>query len=157
MNTEEIQDRIVNKYLTSNDFNGYPLRDFEDHKNEIIELINEDRIEINFGDVHPNPYIKALELDNKEVQVEKINKKGLNNACAYPTKTLLSTIIDLNYLKDKPFTRKLALGEPQLGFSAFDMSILEIYRNDPRYSFFTDEISGQINISDDYIFRGIFN
>ncbi len=52
--------------------------------------------------------------------------------------------------EDRPFTRRLMLGEAQLEFHAFDLSILEFYRNDPRYDYETDDIHGQICIRDTY-------
>ncbi len=41
----------------------------------------------------------------------------------------------------------LALDEPQLSFKSFDLSILEFYRNDPRYVYDCDDISGRISVT----------
>lgn len=48
----------------------------------------------------------------------------------------------------------LARGEPQLSYKVFDISVLEPYRNDPRYYFDTDEIHGSISIRSDYYKNG---
>ena len=45
---------------------------------------------------------------------------------------------------------ELALGSAQLEFHVFDLSVLEIYRNDPRYYYTTDDINGNICISDEF-------
>lgn len=150
MKKNKILEMITEKYLSSEKFNGQPLRDLESEKQSIIRLIQEGKIEINFGDKHINPHIKAFELDDKDTQIEKINRIGFSNACAYPTKEHLKTVVDINKFKNKPFTLKIALGEPVLNFAAFDLSVLEFYRNDPRYFYSTDDIRGWISISDEH-------
>jgi hypothetical protein len=49
---------------------------------------------------------------------------------------------------------RLALGEPQLVHVAFDLTILEFYRNDPRYHYRHDDTQGSISISDAYYRKG---
>ena len=44
----------------------------------------------------------------------------------------------------------MVLGEPKLSFDSFDLSILEFYRNDPRYYYRTDGISGWISVKDKF-------
>ena len=150
MEKEKILKEITEKYLSSEEFNGYPLCDLEREQEKIIKLVQEGKIEINFGDKHPNIHIKAFELDDIPTQIKKIKNIGLKNCCAYPSKKYLKQKIYYGKFKDKPFTRKIALGEPTLNFAVFDLSILENYRNDPRYSYSTNEIEGQIVISDEY-------
>jgi hypothetical protein len=50
--------------------------------------------------------------------------------------------------KGKPFTLELALGEAQLAYRVFDLSVLEFYRNDPRYRYYCDDIAGSISVQD---------
>jgi len=38
----------------------------------------------------------------------------------------------------------LALGEAQLSYRSFDLSVLEFYRNDPRHRYENDDINGRI-------------
>lgn len=150
MKEDEILARITNHYLRSREFNGLPLHDLESEKENIVNLVLQGKIEINFGDKHINPHIKAFELDNKDEQIFKVNGIGLNSACAYPTKEHLKTVVDVNEFKDRPFTLKIALGEPVLNYAVFDLSVLESYRNDPRYSYSIDDIGGWISVSDEY-------
>ncbi|MBN2095645.1 MAG: AAA family ATPase [Candidatus Aenigmarchaeota archaeon] len=150
MEKDEILKEITDKYLGSEEFNGYALYNLENEIQKIIELVKDEKIEINFGDGHPNFHIKAFDCDNVDTQLKKIDSMGLNNSCAYPTKKYLKTKIPYGKYKDKPFTRLIALGEATLNFAVFDLSVLEIYRNDPRFSYSTDDVGGQINISDDY-------
>ena len=43
----------------------------------------------------------------------------------------------------------LALGKAQLEYKSFELSVLELYRNDPRYSYEYDDIHGYISIRDE--------
>lgn len=148
---------ITNHYLKSGDFNGYPTRKFvkgrkakKNLKKILKELINDELMSLNFGDYHPNPHIKALPPHPIEVQIKKIKRCNFTHVCAYPEKKYLQTVVKEEDYYDKPFTKKLALGDAQLTYYSFDLSVLEFYRNDPRYYYQTDDISGFISITDDY-------
>jgi len=147
---DKILKTITDKYLSSEEFNGQPLGSLKSEKQSIIALVQEGKIEISFGDEHPNPHIKAFELGDKDIQIEKVNRIGLCDACAYPTKEHLKNIVDPSKFEKKPFTLRIALGEPTLNFAAFDLSVLEFYRNDPRYFYSANDVSGWISISDEY-------
>lgn len=149
MKKDELLEKITCHYLRSKDFNGLPLSGF-DGKDHIINLVKEGKVEINFGDRHPNPHIKAFELESKDSQITKIKNIGLGYACAYPTREHLENVVDISVFKDRPFTLRIALGEPVLNYAAFDLSVLESYRNDPRYIYFTDDVGGLISISDEH-------
>jgi hypothetical protein len=150
MKKDELLEKITHQYLRSREFNGLALSGFEPEKEHIIALVREGKIEINFGDRHPNPHIKAFELDDKDAQIAKIKSVGLEYACAYPTREHLKKVVDINEFKDRPFTLRIALGEPVLNFAVFDLSVLESYRNDPRYIYSIDDIQGWISVSDKY-------
>jgi hypothetical protein len=150
MDKDTLLEKIVRKYLSSEEFNGLPIHSFESEKKALIRLIKEGKIAINFGDNHPNPHIKALKLDPKAVQLTKLDSLGVENAVAYPAKKVLQNAVDQSKYVGKPFTLALALGEPQLNYASFDLSVLEFYRNDPRYYYVTNDISGMICIDDKY-------
>lgn len=150
MKKDRILKEITDKYLSSEEFNGYPLYSLVHEQKKIIGLVQEEKIEINFGDRHPNPHVKAFELDDIKTQVKKIKELGFKNCCAYPSRKHLKEQIYQGKFKDKPFTRKIALGEPTLNFAVFDLTILESYRNDPRYLYSTNDVGGWISISDEY-------
>jgi len=150
MKKDELLEKITHQYLRSREFNGQALSGFESENEHIITLVREGKIEINFGDRHPNPHIKAFELVDKDAQIAKIKSIGFEYACAYPTKEHLKSVVNINEFRDRPFTLKIALGEPVLNYAVFDLSVLEFYRNDPRYFYSTDDIGGWISISDEY-------
>jgi hypothetical protein len=113
-------------------------------------LVKQERISVVFGDLHPNPHIKAFPDEPIDSQLAKLKTGLFIQACVYPTLDLLRTNVDHNKYEGKPYTVALALGAPQLDFRAFDLSVLEYYRNDPRYHYETDDINGSISVRDSY-------
>jgi hypothetical protein len=104
-----------------------------------------------FGLAHPNPHIKAFpRIPSIANQLRELAKNDLQHACVYPTPKVLRKAVSAEACRDRPFTRRLMLGEAQLAFHAFDLSVLEFYRNDPRYHYESNDISGWISISDAY-------
>ncbi len=131
-------------------------------KNRSIDLIYE-------GDI-PNPHIKPFPAPTTEKQIEKLRqfqiddhiKQSEANAetfgggdigirfvqgigcCVYPAPDHLKNIVDWKKYVSRPFTLRLAMGEWQLRPYFFELGILAIYRNDPRYKYRTDDITGSI-------------
>ena len=152
---EAIAPMVAEYYLSSSDFNGLPVRNLfaSDSEREAIRaalgrLVHAGSVTLEFGLAHPNPYIKALRPPPEATQLAALEASDLQHVCAYPTEQVLATIVGANESQDRPFTRRLMLGEPQLEFHAFDPSVLEYYRNDPRYYYETDDISGHISVTD---------
>lgn len=145
-------------YLESGDFNGLPVRSLfnDDGTRETIRaalkrLIETGQITMEFGLGHPNPHIKAFSSHpTSNRQLDELARNDLQHACAYPTPSVLAKVVDPAEATDRPFTRRLMLGEAQLDFHAFDLSVLEHYRNDPRYYYENDDIRGSISIRDAY-------
>ena len=100
-----------------------------------------------FGDLHPNPHIRAFTDEPQERQLENLESAPLEHACLYPSAQHLATVVGETDYRDRPFTRELA---GQLEFRSFDLSVLEIYRNDPRYHYDNDDIRGQICVTDEF-------
>jgi len=167
MDSKKTLQKITKFYLDSRNFNGIPIVDlggnFEKVKGVLRGLLEKEKIVLNFGDRHPNPHILALEPEPKEEQIKKLDKLIFEkpiyekygpltirtnsiNCCAYPSKIHLKSVVDPDNYKDRPYTLLLALGEPQLSYRTFNLKILEIYRNDPRYHYETDDIHGSISV-----------
>lgn len=166
MDKKKVLAVITKHYLGSRDFNGISITnlgaDFGEIKLALKALLKEGQIVLNFGDRHPNPHILAFDPEPKEDQIKKLNdlkfkrpvfkeygplKMQTNSigCCAYPSKKHLKAVVKITKYQDKPFTLLLALGESQLSYKAFNLRILEFYRNDPRYSYETDDIHGSIS------------
>ncbi len=144
--------QVTEHYLGSHDFNGLPL-DATSADRTLIDalagLVADGLVDLNFGDVHPNPFIRAFPPEANEVQLTKLaGHTGL--VCAYPSQTYLASVVRPSDYEGRPFTLRLALGAPQLEFVPFDLSVLEKYRNDPRYYYTNDDIGGTISIHDQY-------
>lgn len=152
-------DYIREFYLSSTDFNGLPVGALRKQlglnmlaARELLEiLVKSEEVDLLFGNVHPNPHIKAFSHITHEQQLEFLNELGLSDSvCVYPGKKhLRETPLDSRF-EGRPFDLELALGNGQLEHRAFDLSVLEHYRNDPRYYYETDFINGSISIEDEY-------
>lgn len=149
-NKNKLLNEVTNFYIKSRDFNGAPISSLTFSVNRAIpfikELVKDGLLSINYGDRHQNPHILAFEPESIEEQIEKVDTDKLMQACLYPTKKHLATVVKKNKYIGKPFVLMMALGEPQLAFKSFDLSVLENYRNDPRYLFNCNDINGSISI-----------
>lgn len=131
-------------YLSSGDFNGLGtdhLKSAEDIE-AIKNLIMSGALDLVRGDGHQNPHIKAFPADSIGEQIGKIERDGVEG-CLYPTPNLL---VERNAgaSENAPYTRALKEGAPQLSHRCFDLRALEWYRNDPRFEFMNDDITGRI-------------
>lgn len=139
-------------------------------KEEITALIKNRKIDLIYeGDI-PNPHIKPFPAPAIEKQIEKLNQFKIDDhikqseasaetfgegkvkirfvqgigCCVYPAPEHLKKKVDWKKYVSRPFTLRLAMGEWQLRPYFFELGILAIYRNDPRYKYRTDDITGSI-------------
>lgn len=155
MNRDETIDRVVEVYLASEDFNGLPTRSIDSEPSRIrailVELLESGAIDVVFGDGHPNTHIKAFKSEPRDLQIEKAKVfPDIDRVCVYPSPEVLAARVDRLRYTGRPFTLRLALGAPQLEHLAFELTVLEHYRNDPRYFYRADEFFGLISVSDEY-------
>lgn len=136
---------VAQFYLKSHDFNGLPVQGIASvgaDTADLIELIKLRKVDLVRGDIHPNPHIKAFDVEPPDEQITKIEKKGLDG-CLYPTSDALARR-EIDTKDMGPYTAALTYGAPQLSFRAFDLRALEWYRNDPRFELRSDDIHGTI-------------
>lgn len=158
MNAEQLISKVTDFYLDSKDFNGYPCHHIrhttgmttDELRPILADLVSREAIALVFGDRHPNPCIRAFSDEPVALQLDKLAGSELEHTYLYPTPKHLSEVVDQVEYQDRPYTLELALGAGQLEFRAFELAVLEAYRNDPRYSYQNDDIRGQICISDEY-------
>lgn len=156
-------DEITRFYLESHRFNGFPFANleqdlglnFDEAVNFVKDQVANGRLTVVFGDVHPNSHIKAFPDEPSSVVIEKLNKyvSHLDNhyhICLYPTRSHLLKVVNPDNYRDCPYTYEMALGAGQLEFRYFDLTVLEFYRNDPRYYYRCDDINGSISIHDEH-------
>lgn len=152
---EKILTTITETYLESWDFNGVPLYSVSHGAAGAIgivrELVKDGKVDALFGSSCINPAIKRTGAEGQEDQLTKLtDAQEIAHCFLYPTPEHLAQVVPDDYLANEPYKRLLALGEPQLAVRAFDLSVLEIYRNDPRYHYSCDDMHGFISISDEY-------
>ena len=147
-------------------------------KKELTSLIGSREIDLIYeGDI-PNPHIKPFPADPIQKQIEKLESFEIEDhiksaeadaeivtvgekrikffvagigCCVYPTPEFLRKKVDWRHYTSRPFTLRLAMGEWQLRPYFFELSILAIYRNDPRYRYRTDDITGSLYSVEDNI------
>src|ERR1017187_4221635 len=158
LSTRAIVERVADYYLASGDFNGYPIRqlarDFNLPEEELLstaqKLVRRGRVTVLTSHAE-NPFIKRFPDAPKEKQLELLLASDLNRTCLYPSRSHLKRAVNRAKYKGRPFTLRLALGEPQLAYAVFDLAVLELYRNDPRYYYHSDDVSGRISIQSKHV------
>jgi hypothetical protein len=78
-----------------------------------------------------------------------LERENLSAFCVYPTGPEMAKNIDVTEWNNRPFSKALALAEPQLDFPAFDMGVLERYTSDPRYTVHFADYMGRMSIKDE--------
>ena len=151
-------ENITNFYLYSSDFNGIPTHQLvsesgfseQDIKVVLRELIQDELVGVVYSDVAINPHVLRLGFESPENQIAKLATEAVTQSCVYPRKKHLTEVVDRSQYADIPFTLEMALGEPQLSHRSFDLSVLEFYRNDPRYLYDNNDVSGHIYARGEY-------
>jgi len=152
---------VLRHYFDSDDFNGLPVRKLMDDGAPlaeltaiVTELVKERCIGVSHYDFVSNPHILCFEHESLEKQTALIASGKLSGACLYPTKPVLARSVDRANYTAAPFRLMLALGYPQLGIVLCYPSVLEHYRNDPRYVYESDDICGKLVVSDEFFGSG---
>ena len=78
-----------------------------------------------------------------------LEKEAASSTGLYPISQVLLGRPDLSHFEGRPFTRRLALGEPQLTAVFFELRVLEPYYRDPRFEFDFRDYSGKLTIRGD--------
>ena len=158
---EEIYTVVHNKYFESDDFNGMPIYQLAekfDIQSDQFRMTVRDGIEneILTATFHGNTHIKAFSSFKKNQILKWFDSEDYPaHICLYPHPRKLSESALLERYKETPYALELAKGAGQLDYRTFDLSVLEYYRNDPRYAYDTDFIHGSISIEDEYYESGL--
>ncbi len=154
---EQIEGAVAKHYGASGGFNGLPLVQLPRllHlraaivETAVTRLVEAGRLSAVFGDVHPNPAIKALPDEPVVDQLAKLSRFK-TSAWLYPTPQTLRASVKAGAHRGRPFTKRLARGEHQFAFYAFDPIILAMYRDDPRYLYHDSHFGGGVSIRDEF-------
>lgn len=148
---------VTSYYLTSGDFNGLSARScVPEHadslpslKAMLAPLVESGRIALNFGTVHVNLHIRAFpDLPPKD-QLELLENASDLSFVLYPTPVTLKESVNPADYNGRPFSLRLAQGDPQLAYVSFELAVLDHYRRDPRYRFWTDDVQATLGVGDE--------
>lgn len=153
MSPSVLLERVTEFYLKSGDFNGLPVHslhlEVDVLRTLIRPLVDSGRLYASYGDRHPNPHVLAFDPEPLEEQLHKLDGEHLEATCLYPLPAHLQTVVNPADYEGRPYTLELALGYPVLGYHCFELSILESYRNDPRY-YYVFDIDGMISVANEH-------
>lgn len=155
---EDTLNRILNFFTESSDFNGIPVYDLSAEfgvswvkmRDILSELLKGKRITLEFASHSVNPHIKRLPDLPLDQQLTKLFNEDPLSICAYPTSDVISGFVDISVYDARPFTRRLALAEPQLMPVFFNLEVLDRYYRDPRYRFKFDDYDGSISVTTEH-------
>lgn len=156
--TADIVAIVTAHYHGSADFNGMSVGEcantvgvsVEELAALLVPLVRDGLLGVlSVGD-DVNVHILRLGFPSVEHQVERLAEADSHQTCIYPTALHLSQVVPEDACQESPYTRQLMLGAPQLAFRTFDLSVLETYRNDPRYTYWSSDLAGRISISDEH-------
>jgi hypothetical protein len=154
-----LQDNAISKivadfFIKSSDFNGIsgaqleaavPIAS-EQATDVLARLIEMGSVTVAFGTHQINPHILRLAPLPLDEQIRLLRSESSSTFCVYPTPRVLKKRRAWRQFDGKPFTRRLALGEPQLTPVYFELGVLERYYRDPRYELRFFDYGGQIVI-----------
>jgi hypothetical protein len=151
LDCRKVLNSVTKFYLESHDFNGYPAYKLQEEyrlsndeaKALIEELVSSGQVDVMLTG---NPHIKAFNALGIDAQIAGLRTVQFSeHFCLYPKPENLATLPELRQYNDRPYTMALARGEGQLAYRVFELSVLEHYRNDPRYFYENDSIHGSIS------------
>jgi len=153
-----VLDEVTGFYLNSGDFNGIPARQLPERLSQpwqevkpiVLDLIEKELLGMLAESSDVNPAINRIGFGPTEVQLKKLELSRLGYTYVYPRPAHLKLAVDPSDYVGRPYTLELALGERQFSFRSFELSVLESYRNDPRYIYENRDIDGFISTRDEF-------
>lgn len=144
------------EYFESGDFNGMPIyrlvNKFDILSNDFREIVQQGlEQEILTATFHGNTHIKAFSNFTKDKMLEWFDSEDYpSHICLYPHPNKLKNSKRIEKYRNTPYLFELAKGAGKLDYRTFELSVLEHYRNDPRYYYNTDFIHGSIFLKDEH-------
>lgn len=154
----DILTRVCDFFLGSRDFNGVLLGNLAaelklpaaELKRLVSELVRDEKMTLTFASHSVNPHIKRIRDLPTSDQLARLESEDLYEMCGYPSADVVKAVIDLSRYATRPFTRRLALTEPQLEPVFFDLDVLDRYYRDPRYDFEFHDFMGSISLTSEH-------
>ncbi|WP_433194347.1 hypothetical protein ACQP1G_37160 [Nocardia sp. CA-107356] len=148
----ELLDSIIDKYLTSGDFNGlYIHHESPETLAAAIQLVEGGLAQVVDSNDYMNCHIRPWQSRRSlEEQVASVNNlpDAEYGLCLYPTPQAMSGFGLGDRFRDEPYCRWMAEGGGTLELAYFRFDVLEPYRNDPRFSFQFHDYGADAGVSD---------
>jgi len=150
---------ITDFYLTSGDFNGcsyfsirseFPIPEAE-LLNKLKNLIDNEYVGLISPSYEMNTHIIRMDYKPIEKQIEFLGDLDDYHSCFYPRSKHLVKVVNKDVFIDEPYKYLMTIGRPQLSYVSFEISVLEIYRNDPRYRYDANDIGGNLGVTDEHL------
>lgn len=146
---------VTRHYLKSQNFNGISTAQLAETLmtswSNVVEplkaLVLSEKIGVLGEGTDIDTHVLRIGFPSPELQLAHLDRPPSANTCIYPRLKHLAKVVKTENYADRPYRLALALGEPQLAYRAFDLSILEDYRRNPRYRYWNDDVGGQICIA----------
>ncbi len=152
---DRVIELAVSHYLESPDHNGLRVNDVAEEdsvavRDWIFRLAEDERLVILNESNSINPHINAMDkMFRKPLTREAVDRSSLYHTTIYPAPVTLEAAVPADRNIDRPFSRELDLGMPQLNFVFFKAAVLEKYFHDPRFEWKYDGIRGHIYSKED--------
>lgn len=152
----KIKQTTCNFFIDSSDFNGIPVEElaikcglsWPKLQEPLGQLVLQNQLTLAFGSHSQNPHIMRIPALPVEKQVDQMRLEDPTEICVYPNASDVSGRIGTRF-DERPFSKRLALAEPQLVAIFFELVILERYFRDPRYHCWFGDSNGHITIGDE--------
>lgn len=149
---------VCDFFVQSHDFNGAPATHlvglsgstWPELRSQLARLIETRKVDLALASLHENPHIKRLSNLPVDTQLTGLAEESIGGICIYPSSDLMGTRPELRQYDDRPYTRRLALAEPQLQAAFFELNVLEKYFRDPRYRCYFGDSEGSISVQDEH-------
>lgn len=145
---------VIARYRTSRDFSGLHFRPTRTtaERAEAATWIRDGLVAVVSEKDYPNPHIRPWpirrSIDEQAADVEKMVPDSYG-VCLYPTAAALKRSRTRRKYPDEPYRQAMADGRGTLELRYFETTVLEQYRNDPRFSFQYGDFGVNTVISDE--------
>jgi len=151
---EALIQQVRKHYLGSRDFNGLYLSNgaLEEVVSAAESLLLDGKIQVvsdaDYLNIHIRPWKSRRTIDDQLADLRELRHRSYG-VCLYPTAEGMKGVRLPKKYESRPFEKDMAKGRGTLELAYFDLSVLEQYRNDPRYSFHFYDFGAHMGIGDD--------
>lgn len=150
----KILDDVIEHYVTSGDFNGLALRPStltQRQLRHVRRLVADGHLQVvseaDFINPHIRPWASKRSVEDQVADVD--NLSDTMHLCLYPTPAAMAGRAELETFLEEPYRHRLASGRGTLDLAYFTVDVIEQYRNDPRYHYWSSDFEVHFGIGDD--------